>query len=173
MQLSPHFDSHEFDCPCCGKSPIDKALVEKLEKLFSEMNAHSIIITSGYRCPSYSPTVKGYSNDAHTKGIAADIVVYRNPTERYPSERVAYAAEKVGFSGIGIIDDTAVHVDIRNSGNYINAHWFGDERTGNDYIKSFADYPENKVTTNKSDAKVIDAILEIDGHKYTGMLTEE
>lgn len=173
MQLSPHFDSHEFDCPCCGKSPIDKALVEKLEKLFLEMNAHAILITSGYRCPSHSVSVGGYAQDAHTKGIAADIVVYRNPTERYPSERVAYAAEKVGFSGIGIIDDTAVHVDIRNIGNYSNAHWFGDERTGNDNIKTFADYPENKVTTNKSDKKVIDAVLEIDGHKYSGLLTED
>lgn len=173
MRITEHFDSSEFVCPCCGGGYPDKELTDKLELLFKELNAGKIIVTSGYRCPEHSVVVGGYANDAHTRNIAADIIAYRKSGAEIPPAVVAYAAEKVGFSGIGIIDEEAVHVDVRNANNYVNSHWFGDERTGNDYIKTFADYPENKVDTNKSDMKVINAILDIDGHKYSGLLTEE
>ena len=72
-----------------------------------------------------------------TKGIAADIIVYKSTGILYPSEIIAEAAERVGFTGIGIIDNTAVHVDVRCKDNYVNDHWFGDERTGDDNIKTF------------------------------------
>ena len=81
-------------------------------------------ITSGYRCPRHSVAVGGYANDAHTKGIAADISI-----EGKTPEDIAEAAELVGFSGIGLMNG-AVHVDIRNANNYYNSHWYGDERTG-------------------------------------------
>ena len=45
----------------------------------------------------------------------------------------------LGFSGIGLMDG-ACHVDIRNKNNYVNAHWYGDERTGNNAISSFLGY---------------------------------
>lgn len=173
MRLTEHFDSDEFKCPCCGISNPDKELTDKLETLFKELNAGKIIVTSGYRCSQHSVKVGGYANDAHTKHIAADIIAYRKSGVPIPSAVTAYAAEKVGFSGIGIIDDTAVHVDTRNADNYVNSHWFGDERTGNDYIKTFADYPENKVDKSESDRKVIEAILDIEGHKYSGLLSED
>ena len=137
--ISAHFDKREFTCKCgkCNKADIVPELITKLEELHNLMNANSIIITSGFRCPSWSKAVGGYFNDAHTKGIAADIKVYKSTGILYPSELVAEAAERVGFSGIGIIDNTAVHVDIRNNDNYVNPHWFGDERTGNDNIQTF------------------------------------
>ena len=137
--ISTHFDKREFTCKCgkCNKADIVPELITKLEELHDLMNANSIIITSGFRCPSWSKAVGGYFNDAHTKGIAADIKVYKSTGILYPSELVAEAAERVGFSGIGIIDNTAVHVDIRNNDNYVNSHWFGDERTGNDNIQTF------------------------------------
>ena len=31
----------------------------------------------------------------------------------------------------------ACHVDIRHLGGYKNSHWFGDERSGNDNIRTF------------------------------------
>ena len=139
--LSAHFDKIEFRCKC-GKSHdynIDPELIDKLEKLHKLLNAHAVNITSGFRCPEYSKSIGGYFNDAHTKGIAADITVTRNATGTpyYNSNDIAEAAERVGFSGIGIIDNMAVHVDIRNDNNYVNSHWFGDERTGNDNIETF------------------------------------
>lgn len=138
--MSEHFDKREFTCKCgkCNKADIVPELIAKLEELHNLMNAYSIIITSGFRCPSWSQSLKGgFINDAHTKGIAADIKVYKSTGILYPSELVAEAAERVGFSGIGIIDNSAVHVDIRNNNNYVNPHWFGDERTGNDNIQTF------------------------------------
>lgn len=143
--LSQHFSKREFTCKCSHGAEhdfkINDGLINKLEKLHDLMNAHEIIITSGYRCPEWSVSVKGYYNDAHTKGIAADIVVtFCDPdgvVRNYNSELIAEAAERVGFTGIGIIDNTAVHVDVRSEDNYVNGHWFGDERTGNNDIKTF------------------------------------
>lgn len=136
--LSTHFSKREFACKC-GKShdfTMDGELIKKLEKLHSLTGATAIYITSGFRCPVWSKSVGGYFNDAHTKGIAADIVI-DGKYNRMSSDAVAEAAERVGFTGIGIIDSTAVHVDVRNNTNYVNPHWFGDERTGNDNVKTF------------------------------------
>lgn len=143
--LSKHFSKREFTCKCTHGAEhnfnIDAELIDKLEKLHNLMNAHEIIITSGFRCSSWSLSVGGYANDAHTKGIAADIKVSfcddDGVVRWYNSDFIAEAAERIGFNGIGIIDNTAVHVDVRNDKNYVNSHWFGDERTGNDNIQTF------------------------------------
>lgn len=139
--LSQHFSKREFTCKCSHGAEhdfkINDGLINKLEKLHDLMDAYEIIITSGYRCPEWSKAQGGFFNDAHTKGIAADIIVYKSTGILYPSEIIAEAAERVGFTGIGIIDNTAVHVDVRCKDNYVNDHWFGDERTGDDNIKTF------------------------------------
>ena len=143
--MTAHFDRKEFTCKCgCGKSDINPELVNKLEQIYAYFartprGCKAIVITSGLRCSAYSPKAGGYSNDAHTKGIAADIVVYNAYGIRYAAEQIAAVAEKCGFSGIGLMDD-ACHVDIRNKNNYVNGHWFGDERTANNAISTFIGY---------------------------------
>jgi len=162
--LSKHFAKREFACKC-GKVhdfTIDPELIDKLEKLHTLTGATAIYITSGYRCPIYSKSVGGYFNDAHTKGIAADIVI-DGKYKRLSSEAVAEAAERVGFSGIGIIDNTAVHVDVRNDNNYVNSHWFGDERSGNDNIKTFQTgrkFDDENVSCETSDKHKITVIID-------------
>lgn len=130
VQLSPHFNSREFVCKCgkCVTTPIDDTLIEKLENLFTELNADKIIVDSGYRCPAHSVAVGGTATDAHTRGIAADITVYVNGSPVKPITAAA-AAERVGFSGIGLMSSN-IHVDVRNANNYVNSRWFGDETTG-------------------------------------------
>ena len=144
--LSAHFDRCEFRCKCgCGREDINPELVNKLEQLYAYLartptGISAIIITSGIRCPSYSVKVGGYSSDAHTKSIAADIYVVKGDKKTiYAPEVVAAVAEHIGFSGIGLMNG-ATHVDIRNEHNYINAHWFGDERNGNNDISTFGAY---------------------------------
>lgn len=133
--LSPHFDSSEFVCSCCGKSTtMSSLLIERLEKLHSLMGAKAVYINSGYRCnnnPWGSPT------DAHRKGLAADIRVQRKDGSCYTGADIAEAAERIGFGGIGIMEPDSCHVDTRDSEPYVNNHWYGNETTGDDYIKTF------------------------------------
>ena len=135
--LSKHFDKSEFRCQCgCGGENPSKKLIERLEQLFDLMGAKSIVITSGYRCPKYSVSVGGYSSDAHTRNIAADIIVNKQGGGSYTAEDIAEAAERIGFGGIGLMNG-ACHVDTRDCESYLNPHWFGDERDGRNYIKTF------------------------------------
>lgn len=133
--LSPHFDSSEFVCSCCGQSiTMSSLLIERLEKMHSLMSAKAIYINSGYRCnsnPWGSPT------DAHRKGMAADIRVQKQDGSYYTAEDIAEAAERIGFGGIGIMLPDSCHVDTRDSEPYVNSHWFGNETTGEDYIQTF------------------------------------
>ena len=140
-QLSAHFHSSEFACKRCGAThTISQDLINKLESLYSRLNCSKIIVTSGYRDPDCSVAVGGYRNDAHTKGIAADVICYDKNGYQIASSRVAWEAEQIGFTGIGIIDSTAIHLDVRTTSNYSNGHWFGDERNGDNNIPTFKNY---------------------------------
>lgn len=138
-KITPNFDSTEFVCKCgCGRNKINERFVERLQILRNKIGV-PINVTSGYRCPTHSIRVGGSYTDAHTYGIAAD--VYANGLS---SIQLARIAEDLDFGGIGIIDDKCVHLDIRDENgcgfNYANNHWWGDERTGNDWITSFKNY---------------------------------
>ena len=140
-QLSAHFHSSEFACKRCGAThTISQDLTNKLETLYSRLNCSKIIVTSGYRDPDCSVAVGGYRNDAHTLGIAADVICYDKNGYQISSARVAWEAEQIGFTGIGIIDNTAIHLDVRTTSNYSNGHWFGDERNGDNNIPTFKNY---------------------------------
>ena len=132
MKLTEHFDTSEFRCNC-GKEGINTELVERLERLFAAIGDDKIIISSGYLCPDCSVAVGGYRNDTHTKGGAADLIVYKDG-KPLSSFAVAAIAEDLGlFNGIGVIDDNYVHLDIRGVIPYSNNHWFGSEVSGETY----------------------------------------
>ena len=164
--LSAHFDSSEFNCKTCGKSAnISSLLIRRLEEMHSLMKAKAIYVTSGYRCPNCSVKVGGYRNDAHTKGMAADIKVQKQDGSYYSAEDIAEAAERVGFGGIGLMNG-ATHVDTRDTEPYTNNHWFGSEVTGNNYIKTFQRgtvFPGQKIETKKKKLKIyLDDVLLIE-----------
>lgn len=136
--LSAHFNGSEFMCKCgkCKSVSVSTSLIELLEKMREYFCSQpegcaGIIITSGVRCPSHSVTVGGYANDAHTKGIAADIMVYTKDKKYYSPKVICAVAEMLGFGGIGEML-TAVHVDVRHLGGYTNSYWHGNEITGDD-----------------------------------------
>lgn len=169
--LSQHFDNSEFKCSCCGKTTtISSILIERLEQLYSLMGAKAIYINSGYRCNN-NPW--GSITDAHRKGIAADIKVQRKNGSYYTAADIAEAAERIGFGGIGIMEPDSCHVDTRDSESYINSHWYGNETTGNDYINSFQRDTIFDGDTTQDQTHEIEAIITIEGKKYTGLLTEE
>ncbi len=76
-QLSKHFNSKEFECPCdkCDNDDqiISQKLIDKLEQVRSDYNK-PIIVSSGYRCPAHNAEVGGVADSAHVKGLAADLV---------------------------------------------------------------------------------------------------
>lgn len=143
-KISKHFYSNEFASTNGVKLYDDKILINEglvnyLEKFF-DYGITSIVISSGYRTPSHSVAVGGSSKDAHTYGLAADIVGYVN-NNKVPTEYMVCFAELIGFSGIGIINYTgSIHVDVRTKETYSSGHWFGNERTGEDDISSFFTY---------------------------------
>ena len=138
--LSKHFDSSEFTCSHCGKQiVVSRLLINRLEQMYSIMNAKAIFINSGYRCVN-SPI--GSKTDAHRKGIAADIRVQKQDGSWYTSWDIAEVAERLGFGGIGMMLPNSCHVDTRDTESYVNNHWFGNEyKYGNtpqsDWIKTF------------------------------------
>jgi len=131
MKITEHFDSNEFLCECgCGRMNMKNSTIEHFEQFFGTLDGvDKIIVTSGCRCPSCSVSVGGYADDAHTVGIAADIVAYDRFGNLISPWKIAEAAEKLGFNGIGVMS-TACHCDERTTENYKNGHWFGDETTG-------------------------------------------
>lgn len=125
-QISKHFHSSEFMCPHCKRIKIDENLVDKMEHIFSKLNASKCIISSGYRCPEYDIQIGGFAG-RHSEGLAADCVYYDKDGNIIPSKIVICVAYDLReLNGIANIDGNYVHLDNRNSGTY-----YGDEPMGN------------------------------------------
>lgn len=125
-QITEHFHSTEFKCQHCGGIKIQEELVQKLETLFSKLNASKCIISSGYRCPTYDTQIGGFAG-RHSEGLAADCVYYDENGNIIPSKIVICVAFDLGvFNGIANIDGNYVHLDNRQGSTYR-----GDEPRGN------------------------------------------
>ena len=76
-QLSQHFNSKEFECPCskCDNDTqvISENLIKKLELVRNDYGK-PINVSSGYRCPAHNVEVGGAVDSAHVKGLAADLI---------------------------------------------------------------------------------------------------
>lgn len=122
-RLTKNFIVSEFRCKC-GRGHatlLDPALPAKVQQLMAAIGAVKGIVTSGYRCPYWDKAVKGTGYGMHTKGLAADWKFYRQDGSLIRPEIVACKAQDLGFSGIGKIDNEAIHLDIGPR------HWWGDE----------------------------------------------
>ena len=126
IQISNHFNSKEIKCPHCGIMKIDTELINKIEKLFSKLNASKCIVSSGYRCPTYDKKENGFTGK-HSEGLAIDCCFYDNDNKIIPSKIVICVAYDLNlFNGIAKIDNNYVHLDNRKNGLYR-----GDETKGN------------------------------------------
>ena len=122
--ISPHFVLMEM----ASKDGSDKVLystelMAMLEKL-RDYGGFTVHINSGYRSPSYNRRIGGASKSQHTLGTAADISV-RKDGKTVSSKLICCLCQTLGFKGIAYISESAVHVDMRESGSYR-----GDERKG-------------------------------------------
>ena len=128
VRLSPHFNSSEFRCKCCGKIVVDTNLIDTLEKLFPALNLSKINIISGYRCAKHDKEIGGRGVGSHVEGYAADIRCFYANGTRVPSSVVSLSLERLGHKyGIGYrcggVADSAgnTHVDVKPR------KWYGDE----------------------------------------------
>ena len=104
--LSPNFDSWEFECPCCKRVVTKQKLIDKLEAIREKIGNLPIYISSGYRCKKYNASIGGYPSSPHITGEAVDIKV----KGKYPVN-IALEAEKVAGIRIGIYPNHT-HIDI-------------------------------------------------------------
>lgn len=175
--LSPHFQVREFACKDGSDTIlINPALISTLEKLFAQLDAKAINITSGYRTPSHSIKVGGYADDQHTKGNAADIKAVKKDGSLFSSKEITLALEDMCHAGgVGLINKNgAVHVDVRGQ-----KCWF-DETNGEKIVNSWYTYwgvskpaasavgtyyPKENLNV-RSGAGVGNSIVEKNGAKY-------
>jgi hypothetical protein len=146
--LSQHFQVKEFKCKDdSDKIIINTELINILEKLHKHLNCKAINITSGYRTPTHSVKVGGYSTDQHTKGNAADITCKRADGTLFSSNEICCALEDIAhMGGVGRINKThSVHVDVRGY-----KCWF-DETNGEKTTDSWYKYLGIKKPVLKGD----------------------
>lgn len=111
-KLSDHFRVKEFRARRGtaldgDKILISDELINMLEKLSRAVKHNPVIVTDGYRTEEYDRLLTGKVGQ-HTKGLAADVRV-----EGYTAFELAAIAELLGFDGIGVINQRAVHLDVR------------------------------------------------------------
>ena len=130
--LSEHFQVKEFASFGNGKLYsdvilIDNELINKLETLFSKLNASKCIISSGYRTKECDIAVGGSGVGQHVNGKASDCIFYDENGNIIPSKIVICVAFDLGiFNGIANIDGNYTHLDNRQGSTYR-----GDEPRGN------------------------------------------
>lgn len=115
-QVTEHFVSTEFDCPCkredCRETKISWDLLEFLEAIRVRVKV-PLTITSGFRCAGHQgdleeqgyPTAK-YSK--HLTGEAADLVA-----TGHTGKRLEQVARGVGVMAVGTARSW-IHIDTRS-----------------------------------------------------------
>lgn len=101
-----NFTADEFKCKHCGEIKIDGRLLLILQEIRNRYGK-PMIITSGYRCPTYNAAIGGVPGSAHTYGYAADILV-KTSQDRYELLR---SIIEVDVPRIGIASNF-IHIDI-------------------------------------------------------------
>ncbi len=114
IQISKNFKLREFECREGQEVKLDPELLQKLQALRDKVGK-PIVITSGYRTPTYNKKIGGAPKSQHVEGKAADIWI-----NGLSPKQVAKLAEEVGFRGIGTYS-TFTHVDTRKT----PARWNG------------------------------------------------
>lgn len=176
-QLTEHFNVSEFRCKC-GKNhttSLNPELPKRLEQLFKKLNCSKIIVNSGYRCPTHSVNVGGYTTDYHTKGYAADIICYDQKGNKIDSKKVCCAAQDIDFGGIANVNKTytVTHVDVRTSNFWKGDETVSDSTVCSDFYKYFNLSKSDVYVDTTSAPCTADVTITVGGKTYTGTLVEK
>jgi uncharacterized protein YcbK (DUF882 family) len=109
MKIPEYFKDSELACPCgCGKMP--QRHVIKMLYILRLLFGGPIKVTSGARCKTYNKKIGGSKESLHIEGIAFDIRVKNHKNNEHKLIEYAMTAD---FRGIGIKDNTFLHIDYR------------------------------------------------------------
>lgn len=131
-KLADSFYVREFACHD-GSDTIylDTALIDYLQRI-RNWAGYPLIISSGYRTPTYNASIGGARSSYHTKGRAADIYVKDRKKSIY---EIARFAQAIGIKGIEENKDSNyIHVDTRPNKYY----WIRENRKDRS-VSSFGD----------------------------------
>ena len=109
-QLTKNFSRAELACKHCGELHMPVADIDRLQRLRDRVG-HVLIVSSGYRCPTYNNVVSKTGRDGpHTKG-AVDIAIH-GPEAFH----LLVAALALGYTGIGVnqtgpLEKRFIHLD--------------------------------------------------------------
>lgn len=70
--LSPHFRVGEFKCQHCGRVVVSASLLDRLEKLRSNIGNTPVRIISAYRCLDCGRSTELCNSNLHSSGDAVD-----------------------------------------------------------------------------------------------------
>ena len=128
VRLSEHLKVKDFRSYSSSKKKlysneviIYTGLPEALEKLMAYLGANKITIVNGYRCPEHNAAVGGSKKSMHLLGLAADVKLFKD-SKAISGKDICLVAEKLGFAGIGYMQNNSVHLDVSPS-----RIWRGDE----------------------------------------------
>lgn len=103
----PPFVESEFVCHCgCGQVHLNPRLIPTLIRV-REKFGRPMIITSGYRCPSWNALVSASGGREHVDGEAADVLC----TSNFLRFELLAACLEVALKRLGI-DSTFIHIGI-------------------------------------------------------------
>lgn len=161
-KISPNFKLSEMACKNGADTvKYSTELMAKLEELRAYVGG-TIGINSGYRTTAYNKKVGGATGSLHTKGTAADIVVKKDG-KRVSAKLICCLCVELGFGGVALISDYAVHVDVRTGSKYR-----GDERKGygnnvknGDFYAYFGVKP-SQVTALKAKPAVVEPVKPVE-----------
>ena len=118
VQDPKHFKYSDFRCSHCQRLKIDSDLVELVNRARDQFGG-PIIVTSGYRCPTYNRSVGGVRLSKHVQGLAADITPIRRgarPFLRLFDVLMELNPPGLGYYWSSVRRERFFHVDLRPKG---------------------------------------------------------
>lgn len=92
--LTADFSAHEFACPCCGRTDMNRRTVGRLQRVRSRYGRRMDIVEGGgFRCEKYENS----ATSAHRTGEAVDPGIPRE--DLFGVIKLAF---EEGFTGIGV-----------------------------------------------------------------------
>jgi hypothetical protein len=124
MNLSPHFTLEEMlysdtaiaegidNSPDAQSMQNLSRVAQVMEQIRHFLGGHSVIISSGYRCPELNAAIGGATSSAHLYGLACDFTIPGFGTPEQICKRLTIGIEHLGIDQLIWEYDSWVHMGL-------------------------------------------------------------